>query len=228
MEESRQHINIGTNTAKYQTFGPDSPAGDRYTPDGGHNSSPDREPAVAPPSNRAVFVVHGRDGQLRTAMFGFLRALDLAPLEWETLVGSAGGGSPFVGQIIQNATSRAAAAIVLLSPDDIVQLHPDLVHRHDPDYERRPEGQPRPNVLLELGMVLALYPKRTIIVQAGELRPVGDLIGRHVIRLDGSATPLNRIKKRLQDADCILNADGDDWLDVDRFASLSAYHRRAR
>ncbi len=47
---------------------------------------------------KAVFVIHGRNLNAKTAMFQFLRALDLNPIEWtnaitsrETLTAYAGG-----------------------------------------------------------------------------------------------------------------------------------------
>ena len=41
---------------------------------------------------RKVFVVHGRNGAARTAMFAFLRAIGLDPIEWSVAVQMTGEG----------------------------------------------------------------------------------------------------------------------------------------
>ena len=128
-----------------------------------------------------MFVVYGRDEQARQAVFGLLRRLDLRPLEWEPLVrGGKQGAAPFLGQVVAEAPSQAQAAVVVLTPDDVVMLHPQLRTASEDRFELYPALQPRPNVLIELGIVLAVYPKNTIIVEFGPLRPIADLGGRNV------------------------------------------------
>jgi predicted nucleotide-binding protein len=179
--------------------------------------------------SRNVFVVHGRDSQVREAVFGLLRQLDLRPLEWEALVHSTREGSPFLGRVIADAPSLAQAAVVLLSPDDVVMLHPALRSAHEDRFELRPALQPRPNVMLELGMVLALYPENTIIVEFGDLRPCADLAGRNVIRFNEGISftdPLRKISGRLEVAGCQVDDSGTDWLDVRPFTGMKAYQRK--
>ncbi len=115
---------------------------------------------------------------------------------------------------------------MLLTPDDIVTLHPDLRGHAEPEYETRPVCQARPNVLIELGMVLMAYPERTLIVEVGGLRPIADIAGRNVIRFDGSATAVGKIVERLKLAGCTVNDTGSDWRQTYPFQHLSAYHRR--
>lgn len=175
---------------------------------------------------RNVFVVHGRDEELRRRMFDFLRALDLRPLEWEFLVRSFGAASPFLGDVVAHAPAQAQAALVLLSPDDEARLHEQLREEREDAWETRLTGQPRPNVLIELGMVLTAYPERTLIVEVGDLRPIADITGRNTIRFDGSAPSLGKIVERLKAAGCAVDDVGADWRDETRFAGLAAYHRR--
>jgi predicted nucleotide-binding protein len=180
--------------------------------------------------SRNVFVVYGRDEQARQAVFGLLRQLDLRPLEWEVLVrGGKDGGAPFLGQVVADAPSQAQAAVVVLSPDDTVMLHQELRGAHEDRFELYPALQPRPNVLIELGMVLAVYPKNTIILEFGQLRPIADLGGRNVIRFH-EGTPvteaLRKIAGRLEAAGCPVDDAGADWLDARPFTGLKAYRRR--
>jgi len=166
-----------------------------------------------------VMVVHGRDEDARRAMFDFLRALGLQPGEWRKLVADTGKGSPYIGEVLERAFERAAAVLVLLTPDDEAKLRDDLVRDADPDYERNPAGQARPNVLFEAGMAFGLHPDRTILVELGELRPFSDVFGRHVVRLDGTERPLRDIAGRLETAGCRVDVSGDDWSDPGRFPS---------
>lgn len=191
------------------------------TPSGpaGESESP------TPDDPSAVFVVHGRDSQARDAVFEFLRALGLHPLDWEDdLVAETGQGSPFIGQVLDAAFSRAQAVVVVMTPDDTVMLHPDLVSPGEQDFETTPQCQPRPNVLFEAGMAFGHCPSRTILVEIGSLRPVTDLGGRHTVRL-GNEQTLRALARRLEAAGCQVDRDGEDWLDTSRFSALGARTR---
>ncbi|ANP49207.1 putative nucleotide-binding protein [Streptomyces griseochromogenes] len=185
-------------------------------------------PGPSPDRSRNVFVVHGRDEEARLKVFDLLRLLDLRPLEWEDLVRATGKTAPFLGEVIAQAPAQAQAALVLLTPDDVVQLHPDLRGPNEPPYESEPTGQPRPNVLIELGMVLMAYPERTLMVEIGTLRQISDIGGMNVIRFDGSATALGKIVERLKLAGCRVNDTGSDWRQTWPYRHLSAYARTGR
>jgi predicted nucleotide-binding protein len=187
--------------------------------------APDGAPQAQPDTAKRVFVVYGRDGALAKSFFDLLYAVGLQPLEWERLVGPTGTTAPYLGEVVRMAPSLAQANLVLLSPDDIVELHPDLFQRNDHQYERAKAGQARPNVLFELGLAYMAYPKRTVIVEVGQLRPVADLAGLNVIRFDGSAPAVKKVIDRLVQAGCPADTAGDSWLDPGRFAGLEAYHR---
>jgi predicted nucleotide-binding protein len=105
-------------------------------------------------------------------------------------------------------------------------LHLSLHGEDEPAYETQPTCQPRPNVLLELGMVLMAYPARTLIVEIGKLRPIADLAGRNVIRFDGSASAIGKIVERLKQSGCKINDTGTDWRQTWPFKHLDAYLRR--
>ena len=161
---------------------------------------------------RAVFVIHGRDEDLKNSMFDFLRSLDLQPLEWEELVSGTGEGSPFIGLVVEKAFTLAQAVLVMLTPDDYSLLRKDLVLDNDPNYEKIPTLQPRPNVIFEAGMALGIEASRTIIVEIGKVKPFSDLSGRHVIKLNNDSEKRNNLKQRLENAGCPVNTKGSDWL----------------
>jgi hypothetical protein len=74
-------------------------------------------------------------------------------------------------------------------------------------------------------MALGYQPTRTIFVELGHLRPISDLAGRNVIRLDGTVESLHALAGRLQAAGCLLNRTGPGYLDASRFSGLSAFDR---
>src|SRR5687767_9687568 len=75
-----------------------------------------RSSKVQDPSR--VFVVHGRDENLRRALFDFLRAIGLKPIEWSQAVDMSSSPSPYIGDILDSALRQAQAVIVLLTGDD--------------------------------------------------------------------------------------------------------------
>lgn len=176
-------------------------------------------------TERKVFVVHGRDEPLRELFFSFLQALDLRPQDWELLVSATEGTSPSLMDVVRRAPEIAQATVVLLSPDDVVQLHPDLRGPNDLDFETAQGCQARPNVLLELGMALMAFPERTIVIEVGELRPIADLAGLNVIRFDGSGPSIDKVIKRLRQAGCPVDDGDTSWRDPHRFSGLDTYHR---
>ena len=167
---------------------------------------------LRPPTDaREVFVVHGRNEQARKAMFEFLRAIGLHPLEWSEAVRATGRPIPYIGDILNAAFSRAHAVVVLLTPDDEARLSKSLRVDNDPPHEVELSGQARPNVLFEAGMAMGRDEDRTVLVEVGEMRPFSDIAGRHVIRLDDSSQRRQELAQRLEAAGCPVNLDGTDW-----------------
>ena len=167
---------------------------------------------LMPPADaREVFVVHGRNGKARQAIFDFLRSIGLHPLEWSEAVQSTGRTSPYIGDILNSAFSKAHAVVVLMTPDDDAQLREPLWSDNDPPHETELSGQARPNVLFEAGMAMGRNEDRTILVELGTLRPFSDIAGRHVIRLDNTTQRRQELAQRLQSAGCPVNLNGTDW-----------------
>ena len=168
---------------------------------------------------RTVFVVHGRNQEARDAVFDFLRAIDLHPLEWSEAVSATAKPSPYVGEILDAAFSRAHAIVVLFTPDDEARLREPFRAENDPPHETQLTGQARPNVLFEAGMAMARSQDRTILVELGNLRPYSDIGGRHIIRLDNSSQRRQEFAQRLQNAGCPAKLTGTDWHTAGGFAA---------
>ena len=162
-------------------------------------------------NTREIFVVHGRNGEARDALFTFLRSIDLDPLEWNRAVQATGKPSPYIGEILDAAFSRAHAIVVLFTPDDEVRLKEQFRANNDPPHETTLTGQARPNVLFEAGMAMARSQERTVLVELGHLRPFTDVAGIHVVRMDGSSKQRQELAKRLETAGCPVNLEGTDW-----------------
>jgi predicted nucleotide-binding protein len=182
-------------------------------------------------ADRSIFVVYGRDTAVNNAVFRLLRNLDLKPLEWEKLVRGNRDGrmTPILGDVVINAPRLAAAAVVILTPEDAVMLHPELRKPREDAFELHPTLQPRPNVLVELGIVLGVYPERTLILEFGELRPIADLGGFNSVRFQQSTNLVDALRKvagRLQQAGLPVDDAGSAWLDPNPFQNLKAYRRK--
>jgi predicted nucleotide-binding protein len=177
---------------------------------------PDRDP-------RKVAVMHGRDREARGWMFDWLRRVGLDPLEWSELVQLTRKATPYNGEAVEAAFSVAQAVVVLLTPDELGSLHPDLSDGEDD--RLGPTGQARLNVILEAGMAFQSHPMKTILVEIGKTREISDLAGRNAIRLNTDPARLNDLANRLDDAGCPVRRTGRDWLDVDGLRSLSALDR---
>lgn len=159
---------------------------------------------------RNVFVVHGRNNNLRQAMFAFLRAINLNPIEWSEAVSQTGAGAPYIGEILNVAFSQAKAIVVLFTPDEIAYLQPVYGSGQD-DPDTHPAPQARPNVLFEAGMAFGRNPKHTILVEVGDMRPFSDVTGRHVIRMTNEIAKRQELATRLTTAGCHVNTTGIDW-----------------
>lgn len=176
--------------------------------------------------HRAVFVVYGRNTEVNRAMFSFLRSLNLNPLEWNDLIRLTGQGSPYIGDVLEVGFKVAQAAIVLFTPDDEAQLRQQYRSRNEQSYEVTLTPQPRPNVILEAGMALGIAPKRTILVEFENLRPISDLLGRHLIRMNNNHDRRNDLAQRLQTAGCDVKFTGN-WLTEGDFEKAMAPQAQA-
>jgi len=165
-----------------------------------------RETRLAKPEakdRRKVWVVYGRNLKARNAMFAFLRAIGLEPMEWGEALALTGKGTPYTGEVLDQAFAEAQAVVVLITGDDMARLGTRFAEPHDPPEETDPTPQARPNVLFEAGMAFGKYPERTVLMQLGKTRPFSDVVGRNVLYIS------NDIKKRQGLADRLRTAGSD-------------------
>ena len=183
--------------------------------------------STRPPEDKSrnVFVVHGRDTEMKEAVLSILRAFDLRPFVAEDVVAATGSTSPALMDVVRLAPEIAQAVVVLMTPDDAVQLHPALARSGDPASETALGLQARPNVILELGMSLIVAPERTIVLEAGSLRPISDTVGLYGIRFDGLPRTILKLASRLKSAGCPVDDRALDLYRSGRFADLSAFDR---
>ena len=163
-------------------------------------------------------------------MYAFLGALGLKSQEWGHAIRSVRrrGGNPYVNDAVNKIMEQAEAIVVLLSPDDEVQLKPQFLSKSELQTEGKPRGQTRPNVIFETGIAIGAHHKKTIIVQIGDVKPFTDIGGMHILRMNGSDASRNELAKRLEDLGCTINTDGDHWLRAGDFTPTSPPSRRKK
>jgi predicted nucleotide-binding protein len=151
-------------------------------------------------------------------MFAFLRAIGLHPLEWGEALKATGKPMPYIAETLDAALNGVAAVVVLLTPDDIVQLKPRFVSRNDPEEEKRRMGQARPNVLFEGGMAFARHPDKTVLVTVGNVKSFTDIGGIHITRLNNSAGKRSELVQELRSAGADVQIEGrSDWYEAGDF-----------
>jgi predicted nucleotide-binding protein len=171
--------------------------------------------------NRKLFVVHGRNETARDALFQFLRAICLEPIEFSQAIKLTGKGSPFIGEILDKAFEHAQAVVVLLTGDDEVRLRKDFYKPNEKDYEKNFYPQARPNVLFEAGMAFGVHQDRTVLVQLGEIKSFSDIAGRHIIIMDNTSEKRHELAQRLKSVGCAVNTDGSEWLKSGKFEAIA-------
>jgi len=174
--------------------------------------NPRRRPK--PKDARKVIVVYGRDRKLRNALFSFLRAIGLDPIEWGQGMKATGLAQPSIPQTVDAIFREGAAVVVLLSPDDLVMLNPRLHRPKEKEQETRQMGQARPNVLFEGGLAFGTYPEATVLVSVGDVKEFSDVSGLHITHLDGGPVPKRwELIEKLRRAGAKVDIEGkDDWM----------------
>lgn len=162
-----------------------------------------------------VFLIYGRDRRYRE-FFSFLRAIGLHPLEWNSIVQDMGQSSPYTLDVVKHGLSMAQAFVAFITPDEHAALASSLAVPTDAPSDKE-RNQPRPNVLIELGMALALAQRRTLVVFVGDAALGSDVAGVNGVIFDGGVASRHSVAERLRTIGCSVNTTGLDWLDAGSF-----------
>src|SRR6185437_11094830 len=127
------------------------------------------------------------------------------------LIRETGDATPYIGQVLDIAFTKAQAVIVLMTPDDEGKLRDEFFIENELPHEKNLTPQARSNVLFEAGMAMGRFPRRTILIELGDLRPFSDVGGRHVLRMNNSSVKRQELAQRLETAGCQVNMTGTDW-----------------
>ncbi len=167
-----------------------------------------------------MWVVHGRNTRALDAMYTFLRAIGLNPLEWAHGLAATREGAPSIPRVLNAAFNRAAAVVVLFTPDDNARLKKEFLGPGDGAEERRLMGQPRLNVVFEAGRAFESHPKQTVLVELGKVRSFTNISGLHVVRIrDGGIAARQELATKLKAAGCEVDLVGTHWHTAGDFKS---------
>lgn len=175
---------------------------------------------IKAPDPKRVLVVYGRNEKARKAMFELLRAVDLDPFEWGEVVKETKKGSPYVGEVLDEAFSKAQAVVVLLTGDDIAYLREEYRNPDDALHEETPTPQARTNVIFEAGRAFGTHPDRTVLVELEKekTKPFSDIVGRHVVKMSNRPEKRKDLVDRLRTAGCDVRIEGrTDWMSTGDF-----------
>lgn len=135
------------------------------------------------PSSNKVFLVHGRNRDLAARVNEMLGRCGATVVDFTEVRQSDSFRGRYVGDVLDHAFSVAQAVVVILSGDDEVTVHPRFRLREDPRLQM--ELQPRPNVLIELGMALRSHADRVVLLEFPPMRKASDIDGLVTVSFTG-------------------------------------------
>lgn len=150
---------------------------------------------------KRVFIVHGRNGNIVGAVATIVRSMGLEPLDFGEVRLAESFRGRYIGEVLDHAFDTAQAILVLVSGEEIVRLRPRFAIAQD--FPLRTERQPRPNVLVEIGMALRSHAERVIIIDFPPVRQISDLAGLATLKFDGNERKFQTdLSARLKQAGC--------------------------
>src|SRR5262245_14605251 len=129
-----------------------------------------------------AFIVHGHDDKAKATLETFLTSLGI-----EVLTFARSGANDLTGTNLDAALAgidRANVVFLLFTPDEQTSLHDPATGQYTATVENGEPGagwQPRPNVLIEAGIAVAVARKKTALIKLGTIRRISDIDGvRHI------------------------------------------------
>lgn len=153
-----------------------------------------------------VFVVHGRNTQTLNELTAWLDAVGLHAKAFEDVRAEL-GGAPTILQVVEKGISEARGVIILITPDELAFLRPELQRNRDTAGDRQ-RWQARPNVLFEAGLAYAKAGhKRTLFLVAGVAELFSDVGGIVYMGLPQDPESKERLKTALASMGCTVRTD---------------------
>lgn len=179
---------------------------------------------VQPANARSVFLVHGRDKKIKSAMTELLRAFDLRVIDWEEAAAAAKSGSPSTLEIVHAGMRIAHGVVVLFTADDLGQCKEEFWAAGDGSDERDMTGQARQNVMFEAGMAIGIDQKRTVLVHHGRVRWNSDLQSVNYVPIDDSHQSRLNLGLRLRTAGLTVHLENSHFSNAGDFSTPTASH----
>jgi len=167
----------------------------------------DTSPREVSNQQQAVYVVFEQFTPTVDKINKFLEEKGLKVLKKEDAVSLTGETAPFIGRVIDVAFEHAQAVIVLLTGDEKVQLCKTFQHDDDEDFEKDFSPQSTQEQLFEAGYAFGKSPKRTILVQDGNIRPFSDILGRYVLSFNDVQKDYDTLLAHLERARSIIEEE---------------------
>lgn len=151
---------------------------------------------VARSGNKRVAMVFGRDMAAKNCADAIVRAAGLEPFDFMAAKAErAESGHEFNHEIIEDLFEMAAIAVVVLTPEEQVELrrpfrNPTALEDAQVRY------QPRSNVILELGIALGAFGRRVVVLEFSASQHPSDLFGLHPIRFGGDLEEMAKVVYR--------------------------------
>jgi hypothetical protein len=169
---------------------------------------------------KRVYVIPGTNIVLQEEMYAFLRALGLQPIERSMAVNWTGETSPFIGTVIDTAFLYAQAIMILFTSEDTARLREPFWDHYDTRDETEFRQQPGMDQIFEAGYAFGQAPRRTILVQIGNVKLFSDIEGRHISNFTGTPSERHILKNQLKTAGCEVDDTGSSWLTAGNFHSI--------
>jgi len=155
---------------------------------------------------RTIYIVYERKTAEIQAIEHFLQQAGLSLFHKENAIELVQVATPFREEELSVAFKHAGAVIVILTGEDKVRLCKKFQQTHDSDIEKNYCLQPTPEQLFEAGYAFGMFPKRTILLQIGKVRPFSDIAGMHILHFSGTHDDYHVLHTRLIIAGCLATA----------------------
>jgi hypothetical protein len=132
-----------------------------------------------------AFIVHGHDEQARSALENFLNALGVRVVPFHRAAPADMAAS--ILETVLAGISKADVVFILFTPDEQSSFYSPSTGQYlaqTEEGEALAGWQPRPNVIFEAGVAVAVARAKTALIKLGPIRRISDLDGVRYINLN--------------------------------------------